>query len=81
VCKGKGGFYRMVSEGGTRRKESIDLRTGEYGAPKPVSFTSLDAALADRKSGLKTLLSSEDKGAEFAWSMLAPTFAYAADLV
>jgi 3-hydroxyacyl-CoA dehydrogenase len=79
--KGKGGFYRMVREGGTRRKESIDLRTGEYGAPKPVGFASLDAALADRKSGLKTLLSGEDKGAEFAWGMLAPTFSYAADLV
>jgi len=82
--KGKGGFYRfyrMVREGGTRRKESIDLETGEYGTPKPVSFASLDAALADRKSSLKTLLSGEDKGAKFAWGMLAPTFAYAADLV
>jgi len=79
--KGKGGFYRMVKEGGTRRKESIDLRTGQYGAPKPVSLGSLDAALADRKTGLKTLLSGDDKGAKFAWGMLAPTFAYAADLV
>jgi 3-hydroxyacyl-CoA dehydrogenase len=79
--KGKGGFYRMVREGGTRRKESIDLETGEYGAPKSVSFASLDAALADRKTGLKTLLSGSDKGARFAWGMLAPTFAYAADLV
>jgi 3-hydroxyacyl-CoA dehydrogenase len=79
--KGKGGFYRMVKESGTRRKEAIDLRTGEYRNPLPVSLGSLDAALADRKTGLKTLLSGDDKGAKFAWGMLAPTFAYAADLV
>jgi 3-hydroxyacyl-CoA dehydrogenase len=79
--KGKGGFYRMLKEAGTRRKEAIDLKSGEYSAPKPVSLGSLDAALADRKTGLKTLLSGDDKGAKFAWGMLAPTFAYAADLV
>jgi 3-hydroxyacyl-CoA dehydrogenase len=79
--KGKGGFYRMVREGGRRRKESIDLETGEHRTPKPVGFASLDAALADRKTGLKTLLSGEDNGAKFAWGMLAPTFAYPADLV
>jgi 3-hydroxyacyl-CoA dehydrogenase len=79
--KGKGGFYRLVKEGGTRRKESIDLKTGEYGMPKAVVLGSLEAALGDRKTGLKTLLSGDDKAAKFAWGMLAPTFAYAADLV
>ncbi|MDB5395356.1 MAG: 3-hydroxyacyl-CoA dehydrogenase [Rhodospirillales bacterium] len=79
--KGKGGFYRMTKNGAARLKEAVDLKTGEYHAVKQVSIASLDAALADRKTGLKTLLSGTDAGARFAWGMLAPTFAYAADLV
>ncbi len=79
--KGKGGFYRMTKNGAARLKEAVDLKTGEYHAVKSASLGSLDAALADRKTGLKTLLSGTDKGAAFAWGMLAPTFAYSADLV
>ena len=79
--KGKGGFYRMTKSGAARLKEAVDLETGEYHAVQVVSLASLDAALADRKTGLKILLSGEDKAAAFAWGMLAPTFAYSADLV
>jgi 3-hydroxyacyl-CoA dehydrogenase len=79
--KGKGGFYRMIKNGAERRKEAVDLKTGDYHAVMPVSIASLDAALADRKTGLKTLFSGGDQGSEFAWGMLAPTFAYSADLV
>ncbi|HEX4504453.1 MAG TPA: 3-hydroxyacyl-CoA dehydrogenase NAD-binding domain-containing protein [Alphaproteobacteria bacterium] len=79
--KGKGGFYRMIKNGAERRKEAVDLKTGEYHAVQPVMLPGLDAALADRKTGLKTLLSGDDKAANFAWGMLAPTFAYSADLV
>ena len=79
--KGKGGFYRMNKSGPTRVKEAVDLKTGEYHPAGSPSFPSLEAALADRKTGLKTLLSGDDKGAAFAWGMLAPTFAYSADLV
>jgi len=79
--KGKGGFYRMIKNGAERRKEAVDLKSGEYHAVQPVTLPGLDAALADRKTGLKTLLSGDDKAANFAWGMLAPTFAYSADLV
>jgi 3-hydroxyacyl-CoA dehydrogenase len=79
--KGKGGFYRMIKNGAERRKEAVDLKTGGYHAVKPVALPGLDAALADRKTGLKTLFSAGDKAADFAWGMLAPTFAYSADLV
>ena len=79
--KGKGGFYRMIKNGAARQKEAVDLKTGDYHAVKPVSIASLDAALADRKTGLKTLFSGDDAGAKFAWGMLAPTFGYSADLV
>jgi 3-hydroxyacyl-CoA dehydrogenase len=79
--KGKGGFYRMIKNGAARLKEAVDLKTGDYHAVQPVNIGSLEAAKADRKTGLKTLLSGDDKGAAFAWGMLAPTFAYSADLV
>ncbi|HLG86441.1 MAG TPA: 3-hydroxyacyl-CoA dehydrogenase NAD-binding domain-containing protein [Alphaproteobacteria bacterium] len=79
--KGKGGFYRMTKKGAERLKEAIDLQTGEYRPTRTSIIPSLEAALADRKTGLKTLLSADDKGARFAWGMLGPTFAYAADLV
>jgi len=79
--KGKGGFYRMIKNGAARQKEAVDLKTGDYHAVQPVNIGSLEAAKADRKTGLKTLLSGDDKGAAFAWGMLAPTFAYSADLV
>jgi 3-hydroxyacyl-CoA dehydrogenase len=79
--KGKGGFYRMNKSAGGRVKEAVDLKTGEYHVAGKPTFPSLDAALADRKTGLKTLLSGDDKGAAFAWGMLSPTFAYSADLV
>ncbi len=79
--KGKGGFYRMNKSGGARVKEAVDLKTGDYHPVQSASFPSLDAALADRKTGLRTLLSGEDKGAAFAWGMLSATFAYSADLV
>ena len=79
--KGKGGFYKMTKNGAQRLKEAVNLATGEYHPVKAVSLPSLDAALSDRKTGLKTLLSGDDKGSQFAWGMLAPVFAYAADLV
>ncbi len=79
--KGKGGFYRMNKSGGARIKEAVDLKSGEYHIATKPTFPSLDTALADRKTGLKTLLSGDDKGTAFAWGMLSPTFAYSADLV
>jgi 3-hydroxyacyl-CoA dehydrogenase len=78
--KGKGGFYRLTRNGAERLKEAIDLTSGEYRPTRKASLPGLDAALEDRKTGLKTLLSGGDKAAAFAWGMLAPTFAYAADL-
>lgn len=79
--KGKGGFYRVTKSGVERLKEAVDLATGEYRAVMPVNLSSLDAALADRKAGLRTLLTADDKAGRFAWAMLGQTLAYAADLV
>lgn len=75
--KGKGGFYRLVREGGEKRKEAIDLATGEYRpAQKPV----LESAKAGRK-GLRALVEHPDKGGQYAWGVLSRVLAYTASLL
>ena len=75
--KGKGGFYRLNTAGGKRKKESIDLKTGEYAASTPAKLDSVDAAKAE----LRALVTHKDKGGQFAWAVLSKMLAYAASLV
>ena len=75
--KGKGGFYRMVKEEGGRRKEAIDLDTGEY---RPTVAAELASAKAARE-GLRALVEHEDKGGRYAWHVLGNVLSYAASLV
>ncbi|WP_062784414.1 3-hydroxyacyl-CoA dehydrogenase/enoyl-CoA hydratase family protein [Novosphingobium capsulatum] len=73
--KGKGGFYRLNREAG-KRKEAIDLATGEYrAAAKPPSLPG--AVFKD----LKALVGLPGKLGAYAWAVLAPTLSYAASLV
>jgi 3-hydroxyacyl-CoA dehydrogenase len=72
--KGKGGFYRLDTEGGRKDKQAIDLATGEYRASVKASLASLEASKA---GGPRALLEHPDKGGRFAWRMLAPTLVYA----
>ena len=75
--KGKGGFYRLVRDGGEKRKEAIDLVTGDYRpAEKPV----LESANAARK-GLRALVEHPDKGGQYAWAVLRRVLAYTASLL
>ncbi len=76
--KGKGGFYRLNTEGGGKIKEVIDLKTGEYAPalrPKPA------AATAAKKGGLRATLEFDSADGRYARSVLIPTLAYAASLV
>ena len=74
--KGKGGFYRLNREAG-KRKEAIDLSTGEY---RPVvSPASLPGAAM--KGDLGALLGVGGKVGAYAWAILGPTLSYAASLV
>ncbi len=74
--KGKGGFYRL-SPDGARRKEAIDLASGEYrAAAKPPSISG-KAGSGD----LAALLAQPGKAGAYAWAILGPTLAYAASLV
>jgi 3-hydroxyacyl-CoA dehydrogenase len=75
--KGKGGFYRLIREGGKKEKQVIDLKTGEYRAMRKAALESVDAA----KGGLKALVSHPDRGGTFAWTVLSRTLSYAAALV
>jgi 3-hydroxyacyl-CoA dehydrogenase len=76
--KGKGGFYRLNTEGGQRVKEAIDLDSGAYAPAGKAVLESLDAA---KTGGLKALVAHPDKGGRYAWNVLSRTLAYAASLV
>jgi 3-hydroxyacyl-CoA dehydrogenase len=74
--KGKGGFYRLNREAG-KRKEAIELTTGEY---RPVvTPASLPGAAA--KGDLAALLGVPGKVGAYAWAILGATLSYAASLV
>ncbi|WP_428334101.1 3-hydroxyacyl-CoA dehydrogenase NAD-binding domain-containing protein [Novosphingobium sp.] len=73
--KGKGGFYRINRAEG-KRKEAIDLATGEYRPQvKPASLPG--AAQKD----LRALLALPGKVGAYAWAILGATLGYAAALV
>ncbi len=76
--KGKGGFYRLNTEGGKKQKEVIDLKTGEY-APedkkKPVP-----AADAGKK-GPRAVLEFDDAVGQFAKATMLKVLHYAASLI
>jgi len=76
--KGKGGFYRLNKSSGKKVKESISLITGEYSISKKATLESLEPSIA---KDLRKLVSFEDKGGEFAWSVLSKTLRYSAELV
>lgn len=72
--KGKGGFYRINREAG-KRKETLNLATGEYRATeKPQTSSATDVDLG-------ALLTAPGKAGQFAWAVLGPTLAYALRLV
>jgi 3-hydroxyacyl-CoA dehydrogenase len=72
--KGKGGFYRMVREGGDKRLEALDLKTGQYRSLEPSRLESVAAA----KAGLRHLVEHPDRGGKYAWRVLSRTLSYAA---
>jgi len=74
--KGKGGFYRVNREM-DKRKETIDLVTGEYRLPIKAGGLPADAAKGD----LKALIGLKGKMGDYAWAVLGGTLAYAAGLV
>jgi 3-hydroxyacyl-CoA dehydrogenase len=74
--KGKGGFYRLNREAG-KRKEAIDLVTGDY--HPQIKAPTLPGPAA--KGDLNALLALPGKTGAYAWAILGETLAYAASLV
>lgn len=75
--KGKGGFYRLNTEGGKKTKEAIHLQTGVYSVAGKDKIPTLEAAGKD----LRALCQAPDKIGQFAWAVLRQTLTYAASLV
>ncbi|OYW13125.1 MAG: hypothetical protein B7X02_02795, partial [Rhodospirillales bacterium 12-54-5] len=76
--KGKGGFYRMVPDAsGKKKKEVIDLKTGDYRPEKKSKLESVDSA----KAGLAALFSHPDIGGQYAAAVMLKTLHYAASLI
>ncbi len=76
--KGKGGFTRMVPDAsGKKKKEIIDLKTGEYRPEKKAKLESVDAA----KAGIAALFASPDIGGKYASAVMLKTLHYAASLI
>jgi 3-hydroxyacyl-CoA dehydrogenase len=76
--KGKGGFYRLASDGGRRVKEAIDLKTGAYHVAASPRLDAIDRAKA---GGIRAIVEGDDKAARYVWRVLSETLAYTAALV
>lgn len=74
--KGKGGFYRVNREQGKRR-ETIDLTTGEYRLP--ITPAPLPGSAA--KGDLGALIAMPGKFGDYAWAVLGATLSYSAGLL
>ncbi len=81
--KTKQGFYKKSKGPKGKVVEVLDVKTMTYGPQKTVAFASLEKAKAAKglPEKLRTLVSGDDVGAEFAWNVLKPTLLYAATLV
>jgi 3-hydroxyacyl-CoA dehydrogenase len=75
--KGKGGFYRLNTDGGKKEKEAINLQTGEYAKASKPKLYSVDSA----KKSLRNLVEHSDIGGQFAKSVLLQMLGYTASLV
>ena len=73
--KGKGGFYRLNVEGGSKVKQALDLSTGTYrDATKP----RLKSIAAARRDGPRAMLAHADATGRYAWEVMSRTLVYAA---
>src|SRR5271166_5874568 len=74
--KGKGGFYRVNREL-NKRKEAIDLATGEYRVQKKARVEAVEAA----GKRLTKLFEHDSVHGRYAWTVMRETLTYAAALV
>lgn len=75
--KGKGGFYRLNTDGGKREKQAKNLTSGDYARATKLK---LPAAKAGKK-GLRAVIDFGDKYADYVWAVMGQTLHYAASLL
>ncbi len=76
--KGKGGFYRLLKEeDGTKRKETLDLQTGDYREKRKPRLGCLDVS----KEGLQRFFTFGEKESDYALAVMTKTLWYALSLV
>ena len=71
--KGKGGFYLFDRK--TRKKQAIDLATGQYRPEQTPALPELDTR------DLKSIMTAPTKAGRYAWRVMGQTLAYAAAVV
>jgi 3-hydroxyacyl-CoA dehydrogenase len=74
--KGKGGFYRLNREMG-KRKEAIDLKSGDYRPQRAAKVEAVEEAGRDPRK----LFEHDSIHGRYAWTVMRETLTYAAALV
>lgn len=83
--EGKGGFYRIDpnGKGGKKTKQALRLDANHF--DEATSYANADkpklASAEAGKSGLRAVVTTDDEGGRYAWSVLSQTLAYAASLI
>ncbi len=78
------GFYKKTKDAeGNKQILALDLKTGEYRPKQEVKFDSLKAAKSIEEVGprIKSVVSGNDRAAEFAWKVTRDTLSYAANRI
>lgn len=81
--KTKQGFYKKIKEGEKEETLVLDHENLSYRPPEKVSFPSIEMAknIEDVRERIKILITSQDRGAEFAWNILKKTLIYSSEKI
>jgi len=81
--KSKQGFYKRIKEGEREETFVLDYEKLDYRPPIKVNFPSVEMgkSIDDIREKIKVLVTSSDRGSEFAWKILKKTILYAAEKI
>lgn len=81
--KGKGGFFRLnPDKPNEREKQALRINPDKFEESQYVKAEKpKPASVMAGKHGIRAVLTSEDEGGKYAWSVLSETLVYAANLV
>jgi 3-hydroxyacyl-CoA dehydrogenase len=81
--KTKQGFYKRVKQEGKEETLVLDYEKLEYRPQQKVNLPSVEMAknIDDLRERIKTLVTSPDRGGQFAWKILKKTLLYSAEKI